>query len=114
MGITRFIIALCVIPHVVSAEPLVLTCEGVAPDWTLDLRENDATFSFLDRQSTLDIPQRSTAEGANWPKAMTLVGPRDSAIVLLHQRDCEGQNYEVQVLTQRGETPILLTGCCVD
>ena len=110
MGISRFVIALCAIPHAVNAQ--TFTCSGSAPDWTLKLQNDSATFAYFDRESTLDIPQQSKPEGADWPKAMTLIGPRDSAIVLLHNRACDGQSHEMQVLTQRGETPVLLTGCC--
>ncbi len=110
MGIRRYIIALCAFPHVAQAQ--VFSCLGNDPNWSLEISEDAATFAYLDRQSDLGIPQKSAAEGRDWPLAMTLVGPRDSAIVILHDRICEGQTHEAQVLTQRGETPILLTGCC--
>ena len=112
MGIRHLFIALCAIPNAILADSFALTCEGSTPDWSLDLTETEARFAFLDRESVMDIPQRSTAEGADWPKAMTLIGPRDSAIIVLHQRSCQQAEFEIQVLTQRGETPILLTGCC--
>lgn len=112
MGIMRYIIALLAVPHVVFGDPLALDCVGTAPEWHLNLRPEGAAFSYLDRQSEMTIPQSSTAEGADWPKAMTLIAPRDSAIVILHDRACFGGTHEAQVLTQRGETPVLLTGCC--
>lgn len=112
MGIMRLIIILCAIPTVVSSETLALECSGTNPDWTLSYDEETARFAFLDRESDLQVPQKSTAEGVEWPKAATLVGPRDSAIIILHNRQCGTEEYELQILTQRGESPILLTGCC--
>lgn len=87
-----------------------MTCAGTGPDWTLDLTGTTGDFAFHDRRSLMDIPQRSTTEGADWPQAMTLIGPRDSAVVLLDQKSCGVDNIAAYVLTQRGETPVLLTG----
>ena len=113
MGIVRLFLTLVVVPGVAIAEDLSLTCAGTDPNWSLHYDGNTAEFSFTDRTSTLDVPQKSTAEGAEWPKAATLIGPRDSAIIVIHRRACETMDYEMQVLTQRGETPLLLTGCCI-
>ena len=110
MGIVGIIIALSLAPHVVAAQSY--DCVGSDPDWQLSMTPNAATFSFADRQSTMDIPQKSIAEGAEWPQAMTIVGPRDSAIVLLDQKHCGTGDIAAHVMTQRGQTPILLTGCC--
>ena len=88
-----------------------LTCHGTSPDWTLDLAAETAVFAFADRQSTLDIPQQSRPEGQDWPVAMTLIGPRDSAIVILEAPD-ESGTHAARILTQRFETPILLVGTC--
>ena len=112
MGIVRVIIGLCVIPQLSLAELGALECSGSNPEWQLTIAGDEAEFAFADRASKLDIPQRSTAEGANWPVAMTIVGPRDSAIVLLDQKACEAGDIAAHVMTQRGQTPILLTGCC--
>ena len=108
----RYIIALSVVPYVTNAQTQTFSCQGSDPNWSLEISEEAATFAFLDRTSDLSIPQKSTAEGHDWPQAMTLIGPRDSAIVILHNRTCNGETHEAQVLTQRGEIPILLTGCC--
>ena len=113
MGIARVFIVLLAVPCVAMAEELSLVCSGSDPDWTLRYDGTAAEFSFTDRTSRLDVPQKSTAEGAEWPKAATLIGPRDSAIIVIHRRACEAMDYEMQVLTQRGETPLLLTGCCI-
>ena len=112
MGIGRFFIALMVVPCTAFGEQLSLVCAGSDPNWTLEYDGTQAEFSFTDRTTKLDVPQKSTAEGVDWPKAATLIGPRDSAIILIHHRGCLGMDYEMQVLTQRGETPLLLTGCC--
>ena len=112
MGIRYLLFCLCLVPSVVWSEDLTLECGGTDPDWSLSYDEETARFAFLDRVSVLQVPQKSTAEGAEWPKAATLIGPRDSAIIILHKRQCGTSDHEIQILTQRGESPILLTGCC--
>ncbi|MEM1233247.1 MAG: hypothetical protein AAGH70_03900 [Pseudomonadota bacterium] len=62
----------------------------------------------------MDVPHTARAGGADWPRALTLIGDRDTGILILHDRACEGGSHEAQMLTQRGQTPILLTGCCRD
>ena len=92
------------------AEPLALSCRGVAPDWTLELTEDAATFFYFDRTTDMTIPQQSQPDGVSWPRAMTLIGPRDSAIVILEAPTDQGQ--PARVLTQRGQTPVFLIGTC--
>ncbi len=99
-------------PQVVFAEQLELFCSGSDPDWQLSYSETSAEFSYDGRTQTMEIPQRSTAEGTEWPQAATLIAPRDSAIIILNKRQCGLGTHEMHVLTQRGETPLLLTGCC--
>ena len=103
-------LALCaaLMPLSLSAA-VTMTCEG--DGWTLDLMETQARLSFPS-PTDMDIPHSVSAEGADWPKALTLLGDRDTASVLLHDRACDGGSHEVQVLTQRAQTPILLQGCC--
>ena len=110
MGIKHLIIGLCVLPHVAYADIPPLACAGSTVDWSLTLDADTAQFKYLDRDSTLDIMQQSVAEGATWPIAMTAIGPRDSAIIILE--DAVQDTHPVRVLTQRGETPILLAGLC--
>ncbi len=88
-----------------------LVCSGNAPNWTLSLADDTARFDFQ-RQSDMTIPHRTTAEGQDWPRAITLISRYDTAIVIIDQRQCGTAPYTAEVLTQRGETPILLTGCC--
>lgn len=88
-----------------------LSCTGSAPDWSLNIQENGAEFDFR-RLSNLDIALDTPAQRAQWPRALTLVGRGDSAIVILENMTCETGALTARILTQRGETPILLTGCC--
>lgn len=100
------------LPFWASAENLPpLSCSGSDPAWSLDIGIDTATLDFQ-RQSDMTIPHQTTAEGRDWPKAMTLISRNDTAIVIIDQETCNGTTHSAQVLTQRGETPILLTGCC--
>lgn len=110
MGIRFFIISLYAIPNVAMAAGFI--CQGTAPDWSLTLSDTSASFAYYDRTSTLEIPQASRAEGAEWPRAYTLIGPRDSAILIVTDQTCDTGDHSAHVLTQRGQTPVLLTGCC--
>lgn len=96
-------------PALAAAEGYL--CEGAAPGWRLAFDDAAARFEFpapTEMQVMNDVP----AEGADWPRAFTLIGERDTAIVVLEREACGGEPYRVHVLTQRGQTPILLTGCC--
>jgi hypothetical protein len=91
-------------------------CAGSNPNWTLEITGATASFSFVNADS-LDIPHISTAKDRDWPKALTLLGGRDTAIVILNKHLCstaEITNYpiEANILTQNAETPVILTGCC--
>ncbi|WP_127112203.1 hypothetical protein [Shimia sediminis] len=90
-------------------------CQGHDPDWYLTLAGPVAQFDYL-RKNTFDIPQTNTAEGRDWPRAYTLIAEFDTAIVLFDEAVCdlEGRPWPItaHILTQRGQTPILLTGCC--
>lgn len=100
------------LPIATAAAPLPpLICEGHMPEWSLHITDDTAKFDFQ-RQSDMTIPQRTTAEGRDWPHALTLISTFDTAIVIIDRQECETAAYTAQVLTQRGETPILLTGCC--
>lgn len=94
-----------------------MTCHGTAPEWRLDLAQKSAQFHFP-AQTDMEIRLVTQAEGRDDKTALTLIGDRDTAIVLLHRRECgtgeQVSPIEAQVLTQRGQTPILLSGCCVE
>ncbi len=96
------------------AEP-PLSCEGHGPDWFLTLAGSHAQFNFR-RKTEFNIPQSSHAEGRNWPRAYTLIADFDTAIVVVNESACALGDSQwpitAHVLTQRGQTPILLTGCC--
>ena len=98
----------------VQAEP-PLACEGYEPDWFLTLAGPVAQLRYL-RKTDFDIPQSTTAEGRDWPRAYTLIAEFDTAIVVINETACilGDQTWPItaHVLTQRGQTPILLTGCC--
>ncbi|MCP3972301.1 MAG: hypothetical protein GY717_18655 [Rhodobacteraceae bacterium] len=91
-------------------------CRG-DPGWILDFDESLARFTFLG-VTEMEVMLETRAEGADWPRAFTLVGERDTAIVLVENEICpsggEAQDlpYRTRVFTQRGQRPILLTGCC--
>lgn len=114
-GLGRFTLAALVI-FASSAPPLAqdlppLLCSGADPDWSVEVTGTSATLNYI-RKSDLDIPHRTRAEGKDWPRALTMIGVRDTAILILHQRPCAQSEYEAQLLTQRGTTPVLLQGCC--
>lgn len=84
----------------------------------MEVTGDTAVFDYVG-QTAMTIPQNARAEGRAWPWAMTLVSEdyQRTAIVLLHERSCDDGTgsllpYEMQVLTQRTDQPVLLTGCC--
>jgi hypothetical protein len=116
MGIRLATLACLLAVPAFADELPALNCEGVAPDWQIAIKGDTAQFKYrFDEQ--MDIPQRSSAEGADWPKALTLIGRQSTAIIVLNERRCstphgDGFPIEANVLTQKAETPVLLTGCC--
>ena len=88
-----------------------LACSGQSPDWELGVNQDSAVFDF-GRESQMTVALDTVAQDATWPRALTLVGRGDSAILLLENTRCETGNLTARILTQRGETPLLLTGCC--
>ena len=97
-------------PPVMLMTPLA--CSGVEPEWSIHMDGTQANFTYRgtsDMTIMLDTP----AEGTDWPRAYTLIGRGDSAILIMEPNACETGPYSARVLTQRGETPVLLTGCCM-
>lgn len=86
-------------------------CSGSAPDWELTITGSDAIFDF-ERKNSFQIPDTAFAEGRDWPQAKPLIGDFDTAVVILDKDSCETGDLSVDILTQRGQTPVLLTGCC--
>ena len=113
----KLVLLLSLLANTAHAQSLgqPLACGGTNPDWTLTATETGARFDFQ-RVSELQQMLETQAEGADWPRALTFIGRGDSAIVILEDRVCETEAasgpYTARILTQRGETPILLTGCC--
>lgn len=111
-------LALCLAATSVFGQDAHYSCRGIGPQWSAQIAGETARFSYIGH-AEMDIPQFSRAEGRLWPVAMTLVSTDYSrtAILMIHERACNlGEDiiydYEAQVLTQRHETPVLLTGCC--
>lgn len=92
--------------------PTPMACSGVEPDWSISMENSQAKFDYRGT-SEMTIMLDTQAEGADWPRAYTLIGRGDSAIVIVEPNTCETGPYTARVLTQRGQTPVLLTGCCV-
>ena len=102
-----------------TALPLPLLCGGDGPDWDLSINADGVEFNYL-RESTLEIGLETRPANAQWPVALTMVGRGDTAIAIIDQGQCKWDEmaetdnaFSIEVLTQRGETPVLLVGCCV-
>lgn len=115
MRIIQLALGLMFFGTVALSEP-PLTCDGHDPDWSLTIAGPVAQMRS-DRKTDFTIPQSSVAEGkTEWPRAYTLISDFDTAIVLVNEARCTTDYGEwpitAHILTQRGQTPILLTGCC--
>ena len=114
MGIRAFSILTILSTLPAQALEADLACSGDAFAWRLEITGDSATLS-LGTNTRMDVMHEAIAEGQEWPRALTLIGDRDTAIVILEPRTCPGDpdaSHTAEVLTQRGQTPILLTGCC--
>lgn len=118
IGFGRFSVSallLSCIANEVSAESF--SCTGNTSGWELQINGDAASFSISPEEEFV-IPQISTTDDGAWPRAYTLIGGRDTAILVLHERMCSNDRvtngpYEATVLTQQGETPVILSGCCI-
>lgn len=72
----------------------------------------DRATVVFDRMSGMDIMQDDRAMNAPHTRAMTLVGTRDSGILFVTTSACNDFELQGTYLTQRGESPIILSGCC--
>lgn len=79
------------------------------------LSDNTAQLDLF-RNAPLTLMQETRADGYDWPRALTYIGERATAIVILERATCQlnavTHPFEVQILTQRGTVPVVLTGCC--
>ena len=107
--IARLALFLVLVPTLALSQPFV--CEGADPRWTLEFDEATGRFGFP-ADTEMEVMNDIPAEGADWPRAFTLIGDRDTAIVLLERETCGEAPLRAHVLTQRGQMPILLTGRC--
>ena len=114
MGMRNLILAAAMLPGVAQAQAN-LSCVGVRPVWQLEVSGDTASLWFPD-ESIMDVMNDVPAEQRDWPRAMTLVGFEDTAILLVDKEMCLVNEtefgIEAHVLTQRGFDPILLKGCC--
>ncbi len=111
------LIAALALPAIAEDALPPLACEGNGPDWQLGIFGDQAQFTFDGAQIEMTIPQRTQAENAPFPIALTLVARSDTAIVILNERQCDTDfvtsfPIETNILTQKGETPVILRGCC--
>lgn len=108
----RLTIALTVLATSAGAQTSTpdLVCAGTTPQWTLETTAQGASFAF-GGTSEFTLQLTTFAQGADWPRAFTYTGRGDSAIVIVEQAQPDGR-HPVRILTQRGETPILLLGTC--
>lgn len=104
---TTLLIAALATP--LAAEDFI--CSGSAPDWELTITGSEAIFDF-ERKNTFQIPDTAKPEGRDWPQAKPLIGDFDTAVVVMDLDSCESGPISIDILTQRGQTPVLLTGCC--
>ncbi len=90
-----------------------LQCFGVTPVWKLNLTDETAEFTFRGETKSFDIPLFTVAKGLEAPIAYSLIGEFDTAIVIVNEFQCAGdQSKSVYVLTQANTAAILLSGCC--
>ncbi|WP_370229998.1 hypothetical protein [Cognatishimia sp.] len=105
----RITLAVCLLATPALADNYI--CKGSDPDWELTINGSEAIFDF-ERKNTFQIPDTAIAEGRDWPRAKPIIGDFDTAIAILDKASCETGPFTVDILTQRGQTPLLLTGCC--
>lgn len=67
-----------------TSVPLPFECAGENPDWWMTITEDGTVFEALGAaQTDLDIAWETLAEGADWPRVLTLIGRGTSAIVII-------------------------------
>ena len=58
-------------------------CNGVLPGWSLRVTDGQSVLT-TDREIAMDVMDETRAEGdRDWPRALTLVGRNDTAILLV-------------------------------
>lgn len=107
----RYILPLLICAPMAHAQDIQsnFTCQGSNPEWELISDSDAATFDYL-RTSDLTLALTTFPDGQDWPRAHTFIGRGDSAIVIVEP--AVENRHPVRILTQRGETPLLLIGTC--
>lgn len=115
-------VALAALAASASAEdeaPETLICAGTEPFWALTVDEDGAIFSTPDSEGfAYQIVDQRAAIGREWPKAVTLAAPEDTAVAILARAACsdtmsdQPHDWRIEMLTQWNGEAALLTGCC--
>lgn len=115
----RFAFLICIVAGSAGAQSVGhFECAGLFPDWSLTLEGDAGRLNFDGVSVDVEIPQFSRAEARDTPVAATLLNEEAfvTGIILLDHAECVsgGQLHPMRghLLTQRGNLPILLTGCC--
>ena len=91
-------------------------CEGFAPDWRLEGPDDALTLTWLG-ETTFSLRHSAHAEDGSPVTAMTLLADRDTALLITRAQSCRvrSANWPIAatLLTQRQQTPVVLTGCCL-
>lgn len=87
-----------------------MRCQGSGPDWSLSATPQGATFTLI-TASDMSLQLTTLVQGVDWPRAYTFIGRGDSAIVIVEGAGDDGL-HPTRILTQLGETPLLMTGFC--
>ncbi|MBU2993330.1 hypothetical protein Q4555_00945 [Octadecabacter sp. 1_MG-2023] len=112
MRVLSILVCAIALPAAAQDLPTPMICAGPDDEWSLKIDQDTAEFSYL-FTSNMDIPLQTRPRDAQWPVALTLIGRGDSAIAIITPEQCDG-SFGITVLTQRGETPLMLVGCCQD
>ena len=110
MGI-RVALAACLLTAPLSVPLFAQDLSCIGDGWQLTIKGAVARLDYL-MHTQMELMLTTPAERRDWPKALSLVGDRDTAIVIVDARNCGDAPLTAEVLTQRGQTPVLLTGCC--
>lgn len=109
---------LCAAPALAEDRPPLL-CGGVEPSWSLEIDAEAALFTAPDApQIDYIIRDVKQAEGRPWPRILTLLAERDTALVLVRPQSCSDTMSDrefpwmIDMLTQRAGEAIAFTGCC--
>lgn len=105
-----YVVLAALLPSMLFSQTIAgLRCHSDDPDWVISFSQDMARFDYDGRGTDFDIVHQTNGLPGPWPIALTLIADRDTAIVIADQSD--GQTT-IDILTQRGTTPVLLTGKC--